>query len=92
LPAAIALCTAAGAFAGETAFPFGSNVALPGGPVGAGVGVGSVLPGGGVPPVWAEAGTAAASANSAVSPASVSRLLFLSVFERKPISFVGLRG
>jgi hypothetical protein len=61
--------------------------------VGAGVvEVDSVLPGGGVPPVWAEAGTAAASAKSAVSPASASRLLFLSVFERKPISFVGLRG
>jgi hypothetical protein len=56
------------------------------------VGVVAVPPGGGVPPVWAEAGAAAVSANSAVSPASASPLLFLSVVERKPISFVGLRG
>jgi hypothetical protein len=47
-----------------------------------------VLPGEPVPPVWAAAGTAQISEAANISPASFS----LSVFDRKPFSFVGLRG
>ena len=49
-----------------------------------------VLPGEPVPPVWAMAGTALPSDVTTSSPASTAFLL--SVSDRKPFSFVGLRG
>jgi hypothetical protein len=48
-----------------------------------------VLPGEPVPPVWAMAGTAPLSEATKSSPANAS---FLLVCDRKPFSFVGLRG
>jgi len=52
-----------------------------------------VPPGGAAPPVWAIAGTAPASEATNSSPATPSFLLvLLCVFDRKPFSFVGLRG
>jgi hypothetical protein len=51
-----------------------------------------VLPGDPVPPVWAAAGTAPASEATNSSPANASFLLLLLVSDRKPFSFVGLRG
>jgi len=51
-----------------------------------------VLPGGPAPPVWAIAGTAPVSEATNSTPASPSWRLLLSVFDRKPFSFVGLRG
>ena len=61
-PAAIAAWMLAGASAGATAVPSLRSVARPGGPTGAAGSVGVVVPPGGPdPPVWAAAGTAAAS-------------------------------
>jgi hypothetical protein len=51
-----------------------------------------VLPGEPVPPVWAIAGTAPASETTKTIPASDSFRIPLIVFDRKPFSFVGLRG
>jgi hypothetical protein len=51
-----------------------------------------VLPGEVVPPVWAMAGTAPASEKTNRSPANASFLDLLIEFDRKPFSFVGLRG
>jgi hypothetical protein len=51
-----------------------------------------VLPGGAAPPVWAAAGTAPASEPTNSSPAKASFLLLPRVCDRKPFSFVGLRG
>jgi hypothetical protein len=93
--AAIALRTCLGAFAGGSAVPSTCSVAVPLGAVGVVVlgvvvlgvvvlGV-VVLPGDPVPPVCAIAGTAQIS-DASVTPA------MLSVFDRKPFSFVGLRG
>jgi hypothetical protein len=51
-----------------------------------------VLPGAPDPPVWAIAGTAATSEVANTSPASATLRRLLSLFDRKPFSFVGLRG
>jgi hypothetical protein len=51
-----------------------------------------VLPGAPVPPVWAIAGAAPATDATNRSPAKASFLALLSEFDRKPFSFVGLRG
>ena len=51
-----------------------------------------VLPGGAAPPVWAIAGTAPASEATNSSPATIAFVLLLGVSDRKPFSFVGLRG
>jgi hypothetical protein len=49
-----------------------------------------VLPGGPDPPVWAVAGAAIASDPANSSPAS--HRFHLLLIDRKPFSFVGLRG
>jgi hypothetical protein len=91
LPAAIALSTCFGAPAGAIAVPSGCSCAVPPGAVGAVVVLGVVVevvvvvPGDPVPPVCAIAGTAQ------ISEANI-RPAMLSVFDRKPFSFVGLRG
>jgi len=46
----------------------------------------------GTPPVCAAAGVAMTSDPANSSPARPTFLLLLSVFDRKPFSFVGLRG
>jgi hypothetical protein len=51
-----------------------------------------VPPGGAAPPVCAIAGTAAVSDATNSSPARATFLPLLCVFDRKPFSFVGLRG
>jgi hypothetical protein len=91
LPALIALRTCLGAFAGASAVPPGWSCAVPLEVVVVVVVV-VVLPGGAAPPVWAMAGTAPASEATSSSPASHSLRLLLRVSDRKPLSFVGLRG
>jgi hypothetical protein len=87
----IALRTGLGAPAGALAEPSELNTAVV--PDGAGVVVVVlVLPGDTVPPVCAIAGTAPASEATNSSPASHSLRLLLRVSDRKPLSFVGLRG
>ena len=85
LPALIALRTWRGASAGGIAVPSGCIWAVPLGDVVVVVVV-VVLPGGPAPPVCAAAGMAAISETANSSPA------MLSVLDRKPFSFVGLRG
>jgi hypothetical protein len=51
-----------------------------------------VLPGEPVPPVCAIAGAAQISEATTSAPANSSFLLPLNVIDRKPFSFVGLRG
>jgi hypothetical protein len=80
----MAFRTGLGALAGTRAVPPGCSWAFPFGAVGVVV----VLPGDPVPPVWAMAGTAAAS--EATSTPAIASLVV--VFDRKPFSFVGLRG
>jgi hypothetical protein len=85
--------------AGGIAVPSGCSCADPVGDVGV-VCVVEVVPPG-IPPVWAIAGTAptseVAKSNSA-RPVLVKRVApcgapsHLRVFDRKPLSFVGLRG
>jgi len=91
LPALIALRTCLGAFAGGIAVPSDRICAVPLGAVGVVVLV-LVLPGVVVPPVCAIAGTAQISEAMNRAPISLTRRLPLSVFDRKPFSFVGLRG
>src|SRR5690242_17887837 len=92
--AAIAAWTWDGASAGATAVPSLRILALPGGPTGAGAGVVLVVvpPGGPDPPVCAAAGTASASTDRAVAPATARRRLRLSVLRIQQFSFAGLRG
>jgi hypothetical protein len=90
LPALIAFRTCHGALAGARAVPSGWSCAVP--PEVVVVVVVVVLPGGAAPPVWAVAGTAPASEATSSSPASHSLRLPLRVSDRKPLSFVGLRG
>jgi hypothetical protein len=89
LAAAIALRTCVGAPAGAIAVPSDCSCAVPPGAVGVVVldvvVEVVVLPGDPVPPVCAIAGTAQIS-EAHTTPA------MLSVFDRKPFSFVGLRG
>jgi hypothetical protein len=92
LPALIALRTCHGALAGARAVPSGWSAAVPLEVVVVVVVVVVVLPGGPDPPVWAMAGTAPASDATSSSPASHSLRLLLRVSDRKPLSFVGLRG
>jgi hypothetical protein len=97
LAAAIAVWIWGGASAGATAVPSFRIFALPGGPTGAAggavvVGAVVVLPGGPDPPVWAAAGTAIASTQRVVIPATARRRLQLSVSRIQQFSFVGLRG
>jgi tellurite resistance protein TehA-like permease len=89
LAAAIAFRTCLGALAGGMAVPSAWILAVPLGAVGVVVVV--VLPGAAAPPVWAIAGTAPASEATNSSPANANFLLLL-VYDRKPFSFVGLRG
>ena len=89
--ALIAFRTCLGAPAGAVAEPSGLKVAVV--PDGGGVVVVVVvLPGGAAPPVWAVAGTAPASEPINSSPARAAFRLLLEVCDRKPFSFVGLRG
>src|SRR5882724_4099071 len=88
--ALIAFRTGLGAPAGAVAEPSPLKTAAV--PDGAGVVGVVVLPGGPAPPVWAIAGTAPASDATKSSPASPTFLPLLHVFDRKPFSFVGLRG
>src|SRR5688500_4204247 len=95
LPAAIAAWTAGGASAGASAVPSWRSLALPGGargPAGSAVVVVGVvvLPGDPVPPVWAAAGAARASAHALLSPATTRRRLRLGVARIKQFSFAGL--
>jgi hypothetical protein len=90
LAAAIALRTCFGASAGGMAVPSACSWAVPPGAVGVVVEVVVVLPGDPVPPVWAMAGAALPSDATNSSPAKAT--LLLSVYDRKPFSFVGLRG
>ena len=94
LAAAIAFRTCFGASAGARTVPSGCSWAVPLGAVGVVVVVVVVvvLPGEPVPPVWAMAGTAPASETTDRSPANASFLELLIEFDRKPFSFVGLRG
>jgi len=84
LAAAIALRTGLGAFAGARAVPPGWSCAVPLGAVAV-----VTVPGDPVPPVWAIAGPAAVSEAISSSPANASLVVD---FDRKPFSFVGLRG
>jgi hypothetical protein len=86
LAALMAFRTGLGALAGAMAVPPGWRRAFPLGAVGGVV----TLPGDPIPPVWAVAGTATASEATRTSPASPSFRLV--DFDRKPFSFVGLRG
>jgi hypothetical protein len=88
----IARVTGSGAPAGGIALPSAASVAVLVPEVGVVGVVVVVLPGGGVPPVCAEAGTAIARAHASVSPATARCVLVLLVGDRKPFSFVGLRG
>jgi hypothetical protein len=89
--ALIALRTGLGAPAGAVAEPSELKTAVV--PEGAGVVVVVVVPpGGAAPPVWAIAGTAPASEATNSSPARATFLPLLRVSDRKPFSFVGLRG
>jgi hypothetical protein len=101
LPAAMARCTAKGAFAGAAAVPSACNAAVP--DVVVVVVVEVVPPGGPDPPVWAIAGTALSMHPANSSPASNLKRVapsgapsplrpLLCVSDRKPFSFVGLRG
>jgi hypothetical protein len=72
-----------------------ADLRLPWRPNRAGVVVGVVvvvLPGGPDPPVCADAGTAIATTNRVVIPATARRRLQLSVLRIQQFSFVGLRG
>jgi hypothetical protein len=89
--ALIAFRTGLGAPAGAVAEPSGLSTAVL--PDGAGVVVVVVVPpGGAAPPVCAMAGTAPASEATNSSPANPTFLPLLCVSDRKPFSFVGLRG